>query len=241
MNTSLASLIHHYQPSKETIHLVDATPLLLVVGVTGAGKDTIISALKERADFHRIISHTTRPPRQNFGIMEVHDEHYHFISHDEAESMVKAHEFVEVKYVHGNVYGTSVAEFQKIVDKQQIAMTDIDIQGVKEYLAIKPDTHAIFLLPPSAREWEQRLIKRYGDLNKQKGEITKRLITARYELNDAMRDERFVVVVNDELERTIQRVLGVAKKEVDHTSDMAQSIADELLVYIEQMISTLDA
>ncbi|MBC7746548.1 hypothetical protein H7Y40_01040, partial [Pedobacter sp.] len=205
------------------------------------GKDTIVSALKLQPEFHRIISHTTRPPRENFGVMEVNDEAYHFITHDEAGAMVRPHEFVEAKYVHGNVYGTSVAEFQKIADKQQIAMTDIDIQGVKEYLAIKPDTHAIFLLPPSASEWENRLIKRYGILENHREDIIKRLTTARYELNDAMRDERFVVVVNDDLEQTILRVLGVAKGDIDHTSDMAQSISDELLAYIEQKISTLDA
>lgn len=236
MNTTLAEAIAAYSPSLEAIELVRKTPLLLLVGVVGAGKDTIIRQLEKRGGFHRIISHTTRVPRANQGVMEVDGEDYHFIDHASAEIMVNGRAFVEAKYVHGNVYGTSVAEFQSISDRHEIAMTDIDIQGVKEYLDIKSDTHAVFLLPPNAAEWERRLVKRYGNLDEYKEEIRKRLTNAKAELIEAMADDRFVVVVNNDLEQTIDRVLGVATGAVDHTSDMAQQIADELLAYIDRQL-----
>lgn len=240
METSLAAAIASYHPSADAISLVQQTPLLLLVGVTGAGKDTIIRALEQKDAFHRIVSHTTRQPRENFGLIEVDGHDYHFINHSEAEQMVYSQAFIETKYVHGNVYGTSVEEFRRIAASKRIAMTDIDIQGVREYLDMKPDTHAVFLLPPNSAEWERRLTKRYGDLERHKSDIAKRLTSARQELQEAMQDDRFVVVVNNNLDQTIERVLKVATGEVDHTSDMAQEIADELLLYIDRKISTLD-
>ena len=44
--------------------------------------------------------------------------------------MVDSQEFVEVKKVHTNVYGTSVAEIQAAKDKSEIAINEIDVQGI---------------------------------------------------------------------------------------------------------------
>lgn len=238
MEDKLSQLISAYTPSPEAIAVVQRTPLLLLVGITGAGKDTISSRLEAMGGFHRIVSHTTRPPRENFGVMEVDGHHYHFITLDDAGRMLERHEFVEAKYVHGKVYGTSVSEFAKIAADNAVAMTDLDIQGVKEYLAIKPDTHAVFLLPPSASEWERRLTARYGDLSQHMDEVAVRFRTAQRELRDVLQDDRFVIIVNDDLEQTIDRVVGVATGRVDHTSDMAHGIAEELLAYIDRQLGT---
>ena len=140
--------IKNYRPSEQTIDLVRSSDLLLVAGIVGAGKDTVIKELLKDDRFRPIISHTTRAPRQNHGIMEVNHQDYHFVNLDQAAQLVSEKAFVEAKYVHGNVYGTSAAEIKSIHDDGKTATTDIDIQGVMEYLNLKPETKAIFLLPP---------------------------------------------------------------------------------------------
>lgn len=228
----LEKSIKEYQMSGKTAEHVKGTRLLLIAGIVGGGKNTVINELLKSSEYHLIISHTTRLPRINHGIMEQDGVDYHFVTLDEAEDLVKKKAFVEAKYVHGNVYGTSAAELQAARDNNKIAVTDIDIKGVVEYLDIKPDTHAIFLLPPSVETWLARLERRYGNLEEHQEEISKRFQTAFDEITHIKQDERFILVVNDDLETTVERIEQIVAGERDHTSEFALTITEHLLEYI---------
>ena len=218
--------------SPETAELVRKTNLLLIAGIVGGGKNTVINELLKGSEYHEIVSHTTRLPRSNHGVTEMDGVDYHFITLTEAEELIKDKAFVEAKYVHGNVYGTSAAELKAAHKEDKIAVTDIDIKGVVEYLDIKPDTHAVFLLPPSVETWLARLERRYGSLEEHGEEIEKRLRTAKQEIEFIQQDERFILVVNDDLETTVERIEQIVAGQRDHTSDFALTIAEHLLEYI---------
>lgn len=235
---NLQSKIDGYQMSSEAAELVRKTKLLLIAGVVGGGKNTVINELLKGSEYHQIVSHTTRPPRNNHGVMEMDGTDYHFVTLAEAEKLVEEKAFVEVKYVHGNVYGTSVAELRAAHDEDMIAVTDIDIMGVVEYLDIKPDTHAIFLLPPSVETWLARLERRYGSLENHHDEIEKRLRTAYDEIKFIQQDDRFILVVNDDLETTVERIEQIVAGERDHTSEFALTIAEHLLEYISHRLAS---
>ena len=216
-----------------------ATKLLLISGVVGGGKNTVIREILTQHDRYReIISHTTRSPRANQGVMEQDGVDYYFIDQHTAERMIENHEFVEVKYVHGNIYGTSAAELREAYESNLIAITDVDIQGVVEYLDIKPDTHAIFLLPPSVETWLKRLERRYGDLSQHEDEITKRFKTAYNEITHIMQDDRFLLVINDDLETTVERITQIVNGERSETSEYASTIVEHLLEYIKRRIAS---
>lgn len=223
--------------SDSTVDLVKATKLLLIAGIVGGGKNTVINELLKNSGYHLIISHTTRSPRNNHGVIERDGVDYHFITLDDAEVLVKEKAFVEAKYVHGNVYGTSAAELQLVHDTAKIAVTDIDIQGVVEYLDIKPDTHAIFLIPPSIETWLSRLERRYGALDEHQDEIQKRFRTAYDEITHIMEDRRFILVVNDDLPTTVERISKIVAGERDQTSDYAYTVAEHLLEYLRHRIA----
>lgn len=229
----LETLINDYRPSEETLELVRATDLLLIAGIVGGGKNTVIRELLKDGTYHEIVSHTTRTPRINHGVTERDGEDYHFVTSAEAVNLLTRKAFVEAKYVHGNVYGTSADELARAKSAHKIAVTDIDIHGVMEYLSIKPETHAIFLLPPSVETWLARLSRRYGNLDEHQAELQKRYTTAYQEITHIMQDPRFVLVVNDDLETTVARITQVVKGERNQTSDYAQTIAEHLLEYIE--------
>ena len=103
----LEAITAHYQPSEETISLVQDTPIALLVGVSGAGKGTIKEALTETGEYHPMISHTTRPPRTNNGKPEVDGLDYHFIDLDTAVSMLEDGNLVDIKPYNVNLDGTS--------------------------------------------------------------------------------------------------------------------------------------
>jgi guanylate kinase len=87
-------LIGSYEPSDYATELVQKTKIILLVGISGAGKDTIKKELLARPDFRDIVSHTTRPPRMNNGIMELPDVDYHFIDIAAAEDMLQRQQFI---------------------------------------------------------------------------------------------------------------------------------------------------
>lgn len=233
---TLQHLIKTYKMSESARDTIMATRLLLVASIVGGGKDTVVKELIKTGYYHRIVSHTTRAPRSNHGVLEAEGLDYHFIDDDIAQTMLDKHEFIEAKYVHGNVYGTSLAEVKKAHDLDKIAVTDIDIQGVIEYLDVKPDTHAVFLLPPSVDTWLARLGNRYGNLEAHRLEVQKRFETAKREIEHILEDDRFIVIVNDDLETTVKRVRGVVTGEVDHTSSYARTIAEHLLDYLDSKV-----
>ena len=135
----LARKIAAYQPNGGVRQLVADTKFVLLVGISGAGKDTTKQRLLQDPEFADIVSYTTRPPRQNAGVQERDGVDYHFIDEAAAVNMLENHEFIEAKFVHGTVYGTGAKEIQAIAEAGKIAVTDIDVQGVSEYKKLSGD------------------------------------------------------------------------------------------------------
>lgn len=233
---SLESTVQSYEMPHEAKQVIQQTRLLLIASISGGGKDTVVKELIKTGYYHRIVSHTTRAPRINHGISETDGHDYHFIDDQTALKMLQKHLFVEAKYAHGNLYGTSIEEVSKAHELDKIAVTDIEIQGVMEYLEVKPATHAVFLLPPSVDTWLSRLSNRYGNLEAHKAEVQKRFITAQKEIRHILSDKRFIVIINDDLATTVERVRGVVTGDIDHTSSFAGKVAEHLLDYLDSKV-----
>ena len=60
---SLKDKLENYKVPQTAIDLIRSTDIVFLVGVTAAGKDTVISELLKSGDYHYIVSHTTRAPR----------------------------------------------------------------------------------------------------------------------------------------------------------------------------------
>ncbi len=209
MNDSLLQKLHDYQMPTRAAELIRSTRIVFLVGVTGAGKDTVIHELLKSGDYHRIVSHTTRPLRHNHGVLEQNGVDYHFVDLQTIETMLGDDCFVEAKQFSSNVYGTSVAEIQMAHDEGKIAITEIEVQGVAEYRAISDKVTPIFLLPPDFKTWQQRLSQRHGEaINPE--DLAKRMNTAKIELQEALDKDYFEYVVNQDLQETIKIVDAIA-------------------------------
>src|SRR6478752_4458581 len=97
MEDHLQTLVDDYRISTETVKLVRSTPILLLVGISGAGKDSIKHKLLDTGKYHHIVSHTTRLPRENGGVMEQDGTEYHFVSKQQVTEMLEHGDFVEAK------------------------------------------------------------------------------------------------------------------------------------------------
>lgn len=214
----LKEKIDNYEISDDAVAIVRSTPIVLLVGVSGAGKDTIKHRLLDTGAYHHIVSHTTRAPRSNNGVTEQDGVDYHFIDRTTAEAMIDRHEYIEVKTYSGNVYGTSVAEIRKAHDDGHVAITDLDVQGVAEYKEISPSVIAVFVLPPNYEEWQRRLHQRYGEGGVNEDDLRRRMETAIAELEEALAKPYYHYVVNENLDEAVSAVNSIARHNDEFTT-----------------------
>lgn len=241
MDTSLASKLSVYQPAASTADLIKKTSILLLVGPTGAGKDSLKHKLLKTGGYHHIISHTTRPPRINHGVLEQDGRDYHFIDKITAEKMLDDQALIEAKIYSGNLYGTSVAEIQAAYSEGKIAMTDIEVQGVAEYKTLDPKVMAIFLLPPDFETWQKRLQFRYGDVI-DAADFRMRLQTALEEIEQLLNTDYYMALINDDLDATFKQVQAITKSKSHESPDdsAARNVAKQLAQDIQVHLGETD-
>jgi guanylate kinase len=230
----IATKLAAYNPAEKTVDLVKETPIVLLVGISGAGKDTIKHHLLNTGNYHHIVSHTTRPPRENHGVLEQDGVDYHFIDLPQAEALLDEGRFVEAKMYSGNVYGTSAAEIQAARDENKIAITDIEVQGVAEYKTMSTNVISIFVLPPDYGAWQQRLRARYGDKEPDPADMEKRMHTAVRELEEALKVPYYHFVMNDDLETAIETV-----DKIGHNQDVFNRKDTQVRAQAEDLLDVL--
>lgn len=213
---NLQFLVENYQTPPDAIELVEKSRILLLAGISGAGKDTTKKHLLKNYDGYRdIVSHTTRPPRENNGKIEQNGVHYNFISKEEAEEMLKNREFIEAKFVHGKVYGTSVREIEKAFENGQISVTDIDIQGIAEYKKLSEKVVAVMILPPDFETWRARFANRYSSKAEFERDFEKRLPEAIESLERALEVPYYHFILNDDFRNTARIIDQILHQEVE--------------------------
>jgi len=226
----IETTVKQYKATTAVREALSSVRIVLMAGISGAGKDTIKRHALQTGVFRPIISHTTRLPRMNNGVEEQDGYDYHFVDQTTAAVMVEREEFVEAKYVHGTIYGTSVAEVIGSGD-DRIALTDVDVQGVAEYVALSDAIVPIFVVPPSYEIWIDRLSRRYASAQEFSLEWPKRRESAISELSEALRVSYYHFLVNDTLDNSIRAVVDIAqyptKPRAKDTS--ARLVAQELL------------
>lgn len=240
LDERLIAKVASYKPTAAAIEPIRDTPILFVVGITGAGKDTIQHKLVDTHpnEYRFIVSHTTRAPRENHGMLEQTGVDYNFIDFAQAERMIDDQAFVEAKVVHfDNIYGTSIAEIEAAKAEGKIAITDIEVKGVKEYVDLSMNVKPVFLLPPSYDVWWERLTARYD--NKMLGhDLHKRMQTALMEIEHAVATDYFYIVINDDLNDTVDLVNRIAHGEaVEPHYHKAMDIAEQFLARMREKLA----
>lgn len=233
---NLEDTIKNYQPTEQAIEIVRRTKIVLLVGITAAGKDSIMKQLIKSSEFHNIVTNTTRPPRTNNGILEKDGQDYHFIDNDTAKELLENKEFIEAKFVHGLVYGTSLKEFQVAAENQRIAIADIDVQGVDEYKKISQAVIAIHILPPDYDTWLNRLKARYSSDQEFQAEFLKRKNSAIQELTHALEVPYYHFVVNDKIETAVAAIAKIV-----HSDDKFYRKDDEFRLVARDLLAAIES
>ena len=187
--------------------------LVILAAPSGTGKSTICRKLiKNNKSWNFSISVTTRIPRDE----EIDGADYTFISNTEFEHFVKFGDFLEWEIVHGNKYGTLWSSVEEALDNKKVMIFDIDVKGAMSIQEEYPDnTLLLFIEPPGDNINEQkealneRLVNRG---NEQELAIKHRL--KRFETEMEFKEKFDYVFVNENLDKTIEKVEKLIKRKI---------------------------
>jgi guanylate kinase len=180
--------------------------LLVMSSPSGAGKTTLSrKLLASDRNITMSVSVTTRAPRPG----EMDGKDYHFITKERFVQMRDRSDLLEWAEVFGNFYGTPRKPVEEALAKGRDVLFDIDWQGTQQLAqAMAEDLVRVFILPPSAEELQNRLIKRQQDSS---SVMAKRMAEASREISHW--PEYDYVVVNDEVEDSHSQIMAILTAE----------------------------
>jgi guanylate kinase len=175
--------------------------LFVISAPSGAGKTTLVDALRQTGNLFYSISCTTRPPRSG----EIDGEDYQFLSDGDFRLKIEAGDFLEHAQVHGDYYGTLREPVAENLKNGADVLIDIDTQGAATIRncddpIIREALADVFIMPPDLDELRRRLRKRGTETEEQ---IARRLDTALREM-ELWRDYRYTIV-SGSIEEDLQR------------------------------------
>jgi len=137
--------------------------VVIISGLSGVGKDTIIHAMRrvEHPDRHYVITCTTRDKRW----YEEDGKDYHFLTREAFDAKRAADGFLEASEVHGKWYGTPRDQVAAAVAAGKDAILKIDVQGAHAVNRLIPAALLVFVVPPSLDELRRRLVGRATEVN----------------------------------------------------------------------------
>jgi guanylate kinase len=186
--------------------VAEVARVVVITGPSGVGKGTLIRGLMERLPSLELsISATTRAPRAG----ERDGVDYYFLSREDFDRRVAEGAFLEHADYAGRSYGTLRSELEDKVRSGVPVVLEIEVQGARQVRAAVPDSLQVFIAPPSPAALRARLTGRGTD---DPAEIERRMRAAEEEL--AARPDFAHVVVNDQLEKAIERLTEIVADEL---------------------------
>lgn len=167
------------------------------------GKGTIVDALVQR-DPRLWLSRSWTTRARRVGERE---DAYVFTTPEAFEERITQGGFLEWTEFLGNYYGTPRPEHLDDPDAPDIVL-EIELDGAQQVKRQYPEAVLIFVLPPSREEQERRLRGRGDPGDKVQARLRKAELEER-----VGRDEADHLVVNDDLERTIDEMLDIIDRE----------------------------
>lgn len=181
--------------------------LFVVSGPSGAGKDTLVEALREQRPALRYsISATTRSPRPE----ERNEEHYFFVSETEFDRLLRTDGLLESREYNGNLYGTPRDFIERSLTQGYDVIMKPEVNGALNVKAAYPDAVLIFLVPDRFSNLRERLLARRTETNE---EIARRLEIAQLEMKFIRRFDYIVVNAQDRPQEAVRDLEAILQAE----------------------------
>jgi len=231
-------LIDNYHMSERGLKALRDVKLVIMVGASSTGRNTIIRQQLETGRYHFIVSDTTRPPRVNDGVLEQNGREYWFRAEEEMLAELRNGELLEAELIHNQqVSGVSIRELEKAIGDNKIALADLDLEGVHRIMNTKPDALAIMVVPPSFDEWQRRLA---GRGRMAPDELKRRLQTASQIFEDGLKQDYYHYVISENIEQSAAIIDAIIDGKQNPHQGRAAGLIQHLQDSLKQKLSTID-
>ena len=177
--------------------------IFAVSAPSGGGKTTIVKKILEKyPEIIFSISATTRPKREN----EVEEKEYYFINEKKFKDTIDNNKFVEWEKFYDYYYGTFKNYIDDNIIKGKSVLLEIDVKGALSIKKIYPDSHLLYIMPPSFDELVKRLKNRKTETEE---DLNKRIERAKMELSQ--KDKFDYIIMNNNLNKAILETLILIK------------------------------
>lgn len=182
--------------------------IFVISGPSGVGKGTLVRLLMaEDPSLALSVSCTTRQPRPG----ERNGQEYFFLSREEFLARCEKGDFLEYDEHFGYFYGTPKSFVTEQLRTKSVIL-EIDVMGAAKVKRSWQNEDAslvmILIIPPDLDELERRL---KGRKSESEEERRNRLERVRFELSQ--REEYDYVVINDDLQKTKQKLQAIIADE----------------------------
>lgn len=179
--------------------------LFVVSGPSGAGKGTVMGEVFKRInDLNFSVSATTRAPRSG----ERDGVNYRFVTNEEFDRMIEEGEMLEFIEKFTNRYGTPKFAVESLLNQGKDVLLEIETTGASNVKRLMPECVSIFIAPPSLSALWERLSGRMTESQKER---QLRFNVSKEEIECARHYD--YVVVNDEVNRCAERIIGIIEAE----------------------------
>ena len=201
--------------------------MIVLSSPSGAGKTSLSRKLLEKnKNLFLSISFTTRPPRP----LEVNESDYFFVDDKKFIDMLNKDEFLEHAKVFDFYYGTPKKPVINALKSGKDILFDIDWQGTQQLMnSLQDDLVKIFVLPPSAKELEKRLLKRKQDTDET---VKNRMSKASDEISHYA--EYDYIIINKDFDESLEKINsiliaeGLKRTRQNKIQDVINSLRDDL-------------
>jgi guanylate kinase len=180
--------------------------MLVLSSPSGAGKTTLSRQLLDNdKQIQLSVSCTTRQKRPG----ERDGVDYRFVDTATFRGMIERRQFLEYAEVFGNYYGTPRGPVDDALNAGKDMLFDIDWQGTQQLRDKgRADLVTVFILPPSTRDLEKRLLTRAQD---PKDIVAQRMAKAADEMSHWA--EYDYVVVNSDIGTSLTNLKAILTAE----------------------------
>ncbi len=206
----IANKIHeikeHIEEKKEARHHHGKGKLIIISGVSGVGKNTVLKEVfkDESLNLCYSVSMTTRPMRFN----EVNGVNYFFVNRQQFQDAIDKGELLEYAEFCGNLYGTPKKFVEDKINQGMNVILEIEVKGALNVMKMMPEAESIFILPPSLEELEARLKARGTESD---DTIFQRLKEAKNELR--YQEHYRHSVINDDVNSCVAEIKKIIKSD----------------------------
>ena len=184
--------------------------LIVISAPSGAGKTSIVHyLLKNMQELSFSVSACSSAKREN----EKHGKDYYFLGLGGFKNKIEENAFLEWEQVYKDqYYGTLNSEIERIWREGKTVIFDVDaVGGINIKKQYPSECLSIFIMPPSVKVLEERLISRGSESVES---LQKRLDKAEEEI--AKNQEFDCVILNDNFDIACKETMRVIRNFIKH-------------------------